>query len=98
MNEKINALMEDEGFVESILQLETAEEVQKAFADKGVDLTVQDIEAIKDAVIAKTEGELSEDDLENVAGGADVGGIITVVVDGILKLGDKIHEWTRRRW
>ncbi|MDR0886989.1 MAG: hypothetical protein LBN22_11695 [Clostridiales Family XIII bacterium] len=98
MDSKILELVNDPSFIESILQLETPEEVQKAFADKGVTLSIGEIESIKKAVEAQSEGELTEDDLGDVVGGVDIAGIIGAVADGLGKLGDKIHVWTRSRW
>ena len=67
-NEQLKELFSDEAFVTSILELETVEEVQKALADKGLELSIDEIITIKNT-LANEETELSEDDLENVAGG-----------------------------
>jgi hypothetical protein len=63
--------------------METPEAVQKALSDKGVELSLEEINSIKDFLYAN-EGELSEADLENVAGGVSaqqIGYTIGKVID-----------------
>ena len=99
MNEELlKEVLSDEAFAKSLIEMETPEDVQTALKEKGVDLSIEDIKAIQNLLVNQEDGELSEDDLENVAGGVDVDKIITGVVDGICKLGDAVHKWTRRRW
>ena len=99
MNEELlKEVLSDEAFAKSLIEMETPEDVQTALKEKGVDLSIEDIKAIQNILVNQEDGELSEDDLENVAGGVDVDKIITGVVDGICKLGDAVHKWTRRRW
>lgn len=103
MNEqKIKEVFSDQAFVESMLEMETAEDVQKALAEKGLDLSLAEIQSIKNS-LENTEGELSEESLENVAGGsitAIVCGLIIggAVAGGAFGLGKAVNNWTRRRW
>ncbi|MFV0413787.1 MAG: Nif11-like leader peptide family RiPP precursor [Oscillospiraceae bacterium] len=94
--------VEDQAFLEKLVALDSPEEVQAAFKqDKGIDITIDDIVTIQKVVESKMEGELNEDDLENVAGGIAVSAGIaigTAVVAGVIKLGDAVNNWTRRRW
>lgn len=100
--EKILAAVEDQAFLEKIIAMDSVEDVQAAFKkDKGIDITVEDLEAIQKVVEEKMEGELSEDDLENVSGGIAISAAIaigTAVVGGIVSLGNAVNNWTRRRW
>lgn len=100
MNEKINELLANKEFVEKLMSLETEAEVQELLSENGVDLTVEQIAMIKKGVASQlTESdELSDDALETVAGGADIGGIIESVAKAIGTLGDYVHKWTRSRW
>ncbi len=100
MNEKLNALLKDQDFIEKLTNSETDTDVQALLTENGVELTLEEINAIKKGVDAHIsgDGELSEDELENVAGGIDIGGIISGIVDNFIKIGDKIDTWTRRRW
>ena len=73
MDEKrAKELFADEECVKSLLPLETPEQVQAAAKAKGLDLTLDEISAIKGAIkgsLTNTNGELNEADLEKVAGG-----------------------------
>lgn len=69
---KIQELTKDEKFIEKILAMETPEEVQKAFAEKGVEFSLDEVglmgQAINETVEQGVTG-LNNDDLENVSGG-----------------------------
>jgi len=103
MNEqKIKEIFADEAFVSSILEMETPEEVQKALADKGLDLSVDEINTIKESLSAE-EGELSDEQLEDVSGGSITAVICGLIIGGAalaggVSLGKAINNWTRRRW
>lgn len=93
---KIKEVLNDKEYVESLLKLETPQQVQESLASKGVDLTVEQINEIKDLIIRYQEdnltdlekqelknvqdGELSDDQLEAVSGGSIVIGLILVGV------------------
>ena len=66
--EKIIALAKDEQFINSLLTMEDNVEVQKAFAEKGVDLTVEQIDQMAEMLFGR-DGELNEGELEAVSGG-----------------------------
>jgi hypothetical protein len=68
---KIKAIFSDVEFVTSLLELETAEDVQKALATKGIELSLEELNALRNSVVKASEnyGELNEADLEKVAGG-----------------------------
>ena len=70
MNEAlIKEVFSDKDFVESLLGLETAEDVRAALKEKDLDLSIEDIENIRKTLTAQEGSELSEDEMENVAGG-----------------------------
>ena len=52
------------------MELETPEEVQETLAEKGLDLTLQEIMTIKTSLENYQSGELSEEELACVAGGS----------------------------
>lgn len=103
MNEQLmQEVLSNEEFVMSLLELETGEEVQKALADKGLEFSLEEISLIKEKLANPDAGEeLSDDDLENVAGGsvtlATVGAVVGIV-SGVVSLASAVHKWTRRRW
>ncbi len=88
----------DKSLGEKLFSLETPEEVQGLLKEQGIEFTLDEINEIKEALaksIAKAgSGELSDEDLENVAGG----GVITAIVaiGGLLIAG--IGAAVRSRW
>lgn len=109
MNEELlKSVLSDADFVKSLTELENPEDVQAALKEKGIELTLEDITAVQN-ILENSNGELSdelsEDDLENVAGGSltimaalGIAGLITAVCGGIATLGNKTDTWTSRRW
>ena len=67
--EKLKQLFSNEAFLRELFALETAAQVQTALKQENVDLTESDILAIRDMLIKAEQGELSEELLEQVAGG-----------------------------
>ncbi len=65
-------LLKDAAFLKEVAAMKSVEEVQKAFAAKGVDISIDELNALQKKAM---NGELSDADLENVAGGWDVKGI-----------------------
>lgn len=100
MNDKLNILLQDKSFLEKLVSLETDAEVQSFLAENGIELSITQIITIKNGIAAKLgeNEELSEDELKNISGGADIPGIITSIADAIGALGDYVDKWTRNRW
>lgn len=72
--EKIKELTEDVGFLSKIINMETKEEIVDCFATKGIKVTDEDLEAIKQTVSkslkqGKPEKITTGDELEKVVGG-----------------------------
>ena len=91
---KFEELIKDKDFSESIIKMETPEEVQKAFAEKGVEISKEEVQAlgaIINKVCEKKGAALSEEDLNEISGGSfaenlgrslmlnPVGGIVVAV-------------------
>ncbi|MBQ7704557.1 MAG: hypothetical protein IJT73_03890 [Selenomonadaceae bacterium] len=101
MSEKLAELLKDEAVVKELLELETDEEVQKYLAAKDIELSLDEIKTIREGINARLNNsdELSDDQLEKVAGGVGMAGdIIDIAVDTICRIGDLVHSLTRRRW
>ena len=103
MNEAlIKEIFSDEAFLKSLSEMETAEEVQAALKEKGLDLSIDDILKIQKTLTSQENGELSEDEMENVAGGfAITAGIVSAIAGGIgatASGGTFVHTFTRGRW
>lgn len=70
----LSEAFEDGEFLEELSALETPEEAQSKLREKGVNLTLDEVKQIPKmmAAVSAGTGELSEDDLEDVAGGVIV--------------------------
>ena len=92
----------DKSLGEKLFSLETPEEVQSLLKEQGIEFNLDEINMIKEALaksIAKAgSGELSDEDLENVAGGVDP----SLVIEGVVKIGELIIKGidiaVRSRW
>lgn len=88
--EIIQSVFQDEVFVKGLLVMETPQEVQTALAERGVQLSVAEIIQIRDYLVAKAANgeELSEAELENVAGGFAsiliIGPLMAIVIGGAI--------------
>lgn len=83
-------------FMQELMDLETTEDVQKAMEQKGISLSIPEINKLQSMLESQAsgEGELSESDLEEVAGGGLVQTLTDFFLDGV----DAMNRWTRRRW
>ncbi|MGN0585464.1 MAG: hypothetical protein ACI4JD_08420 [Ruminococcus sp.] len=67
---KASELLGREDFAEKLKLVESPEDVQKLFADNGVELSLEDIENMAmESMKNADDGEIDEDDLDNVSGG-----------------------------
>lgn len=99
MYEKLNTLLEDEVFLNKILNAENPEEVSALFAENGITLSVKEVEILRSRLESADNNELSEDQLENVAGGAVDFDLIDDIVKGIEKISGRIFDSiSRQRW
>ena len=69
IQEKINALMEQEAFAQAFQQVTTPEEVAELFGRHGVEVPLE----IAKELFEDPQGELDLEDLDNVSGGGPVG-------------------------
>lgn len=70
MDEKgLQEVFSDEAFVYALYQMRTVFEVQAALKEKGIVLSLKELEALKRQIHAKA-GVMTEEELECVAGGA----------------------------
>lgn len=98
MSDKLNTLLEDEAFINKILNAEDPEQVSALFAENGVTLSVKEVEILRSRLENTDNDELSEDQLENVAGGVDLD-LIDDVLKSVVKVGERLFDSiSRRRW
>lgn len=94
MNEKVDQLkkvLEDKEFVAKICDMVNPYDVQAAFAEKGVELSIDEISAIARTSAALAQnGELDVEELENVSGGFGVEAFC--VICGLIGLGGKAMQ------
>ena len=84
MNEElIREVFSDETYVKNLFKSESWEAAQASLKEKGIDLSVEEIKNIVNKAKAAEEGELSDDELENVAGGIEVLFGIVITVGGM---------------
>ncbi len=83
----ISEAMKDIKFVEKIIDIRSPEEMQKAFATKEIDLSLKEAQAVISTIKKLSEskpGEVSDEDLEEISGGAtsSTNSIIPLVIIG----------------
>jgi hypothetical protein len=83
---KINELINSEEFADEIENLETIEELQAAFKNHGVEMTADEIIDLGTKIAVSGDGEISEDDLKNVAGGVNVNSALRIVARIVSKM------------
>jgi len=79
--EMIENLLNSETFMEAASGIQTLEQLQKLFAQNGVELTMEELKALTASAGAEANGELSDEELDNVAGG----GFISWLFDKLKK-------------
>lgn len=85
--EKIKELLASEEFGNEVKDYETEEELQAAFARHGVELSVEDVRAICAQVYVANGGELSDEELDDVAGGFALTGALLLAGAVVLSYG-----------
>ena len=65
--ERMKEVFADEAFVKGLFELETVAEVQAALKEKGVELTEEEILAVRDWLAKMENGEISAEQLEQWA-------------------------------
>ena len=69
----ISEAMKDVEFAKKIIEIQSPEEMQKAFATKKIDLSLEEAQAVISTIKKLSEsksGEVSDEDLEEISGGA----------------------------
>ena len=102
--ERIKEVFSDEAFVKELLSKETPEEVQAMLEDKDIEVSIAEIVKLREMIIKKAENpdaELSDEDLEDVAGGSLLGAcliLVYVVTPCVTALGIHVDNQTNGRW
>ena len=83
--EKIEQLMNSTEFMQKVDMVDSLEAMQDLFTQYGVNLTLDELKQMVATTSVDASGELSEDDLDGVAGG------------GILDWIKKLHAWLSKK-
>ena len=99
--ERIKEVFSDKAFVEELISTHEPEKIQALLESKDIEMSIAEIEKFKDAVMKKLENpdaelELSDEDLEDVAGGCY--GIVVVACFAVVFGGSIVETATRGRW
>ncbi|MBR3631009.1 MAG: hypothetical protein IKN55_11150 [Oscillospiraceae bacterium] len=70
--EQIKAAMSDEAFVNACIEAENEEAVQKLFADKGIEMSLTEIELMGEMIGALADGTLTGEQLDKLANGGEL--------------------------
>lgn len=100
LNQKLEA---DKSLAEKIFNLETAAEVQSLLKTQGLEFSLEEINSLKGALVKSAQkSELSEEELEEVAGGiivtTSVAATTFAVLGGTSSAAGLVHTITRSRW
>lgn len=70
--ERIKELFSDEEYVKSLFELGSYEAASVKLAEDGVDVSPEELKKVVNLTMKMADGELSDEELENVAGGIGV--------------------------
>ena len=89
--EKLTNLFKDEEFKKEAESLATMDDFQMAFQKHGIEMTEEEVVSIVSQIAKRKEeidnGEISEEDLENVAGGFVISTAVFCIVVGVVCIG-----------
>lgn len=66
----LEALQDNEAFVQAMAMVNSSEELQEVLKKHGIELTIAEIEELVALASQQGEGELSDADLDDISGGA----------------------------
>ena len=94
---KMKEIFEDQAFVKSLIEKETAAQVQAELKKKGIDLTEQDVMKLREEINSqinsgKSADELSLNALDDVAGGVSVNPILSIVKNPVIDMMKKMQQ------
>jgi predicted ribosomally synthesized peptide with nif11-like leader len=91
----------DQGLGEKLFSLETPEEVQSFLGAQGMEFSLEEINTLRDALVRVAQkgenGELSDEALEDVAGGI-AATTVFAAVSATAAVGSFVNNVTRGRW
>ena len=88
-SQRIIELENDEAFTKKLMNCDSAEKVQALFKENGVDFSMEQVNDLLKGIaelliqLGNNDGELTEDELEQIAGGWNWRGFISGVITGV---------------
>ena len=103
---KLETVLTDKGFTRKLLTLDAPEDVQKAFIEKEIFFTLDEVKeigvALSQEISSMNEDELPEEDLEAVAGGFFITGVTVIgiakLIIAVAGLGLAVYQAHNARW
>lgn len=95
--EKFKEALQDAECVKELAELDSLEAIQAKLAEKGLELSLDEVESLIEQVVKaaeKKDTELSENDLDDVAGGF-VTPMLGVAAALVVALGIKAIHWIK---
>ncbi len=71
-NEKLQGLMAEESFADKWNEAQNKEDILALLKENGMEVTEAELDAFLDSIPMAEDGELSDESLEGVAGGASI--------------------------
>ena len=94
-NEKLAEIFENEQFKLEVQNVEIPEDFQALLAEYGLEMTLEEVnELFEQAAAYVNAGELSEEELEDVAGGKG-NGTLKKIIKTVIRVGVKIAKYPR---
>ena len=90
--EEISEAVKDIKFAEKIMDIQSPEEIQKAFKAKGIDLSLEESQVVISTIKKVDESEsceLSEEDLSEIAGGVQSNTVELIILALTTFLGNR---------
>ena len=98
---KFMELLNNKDFAVKLLSQETPEDVQKLFAENGLDISMEEIDKLGQALAAaqaeETQEELSEEQLMGVSGGVIDWIIVGKIVVAVGGAAVSLYKWYKSR-
>ena len=96
----LEKLTDNDAFLADIAKAESKDQLQEVFANYGLELTCEEVDAFVAKLNNETADELNEDALEDVAGGVDAAWVFKTAGKAIKKVakfcwnaGKKLADW-----
>ena len=79
---KLREVLSDEEYVKELLAMESEQQVQLSLEERGIELSLDQIRQIGEFVRKVQNGEVSQEQLEHMAGGSFLAFALTVIIGG----------------